>query len=89
MNTETKEKIALEQVNTKAKLKKRLKHAKYMLFDPPEFSKGKIDYENKCMYSDDGSLRLQWQLREKPKMPESCNNQQTTVGIVLCLECAT
>jgi len=76
---------ALRIKNDKTLLTKRLREAKGVLKDiyKKRFSKNKIDFENACMISDDGALKLQWILRSKPDKPESYNNQQTNRGLVV------
>jgi hypothetical protein len=41
----------------------------------------RFDYENKRLYGFDG-FYLQWRLRANPELPESYENQQTSVGTV-------
>lgn len=44
--------------------------------------KSKFDFPNKRLVSDDGTLALQWKLRNHPDKPESYHNQQTSCGKV-------
>lgn len=64
-------------------LKEQLMEAKRYLRDEFElfFKKPKFDLENKRLIGSNGYF-LQWQLRRWPDLPESYENQQTTVGCV-------
>lgn len=76
--------LALESVSTRDKLRKRLLETKQLLLEENKriFSKNKIDFDRKCMISDEGQYELCWQLREFPQEPISYRNQQTSVGTV-------
>ena len=82
----TNEQKAIELSNDKMRLLKRLKDARYALSEGYRkgFGKGKFDFENRRLI---GSNRvvLQWQLRDRPDLPESTLNQQTSIGIVIAL----
>jgi len=69
---------------SKAALLRRLRQCKAVLRTEyrKRFSQEILDRENLRMISDDGKLRLQWRLRDKPGEPESYENQQSTVGSV-------
>jgi len=74
--------IALSQ--NKAELHRRLLDAKTVLTNQYKsgFGAGAFDFENKRLIGDNG-LVLQWQTRSHPELPESYDNQQTTVGTVV------
>jgi len=69
--------------NDKAKLKKRLNSAKFMLTDHYQqyFKKSKFDFEKKQLIGN-GAYALQWAVRMYPKAPVSYTNQQTSDGVV-------
>jgi hypothetical protein len=78
------EQMAIELGNNKKELKKRIESTRQCLSDmwKKRFGKGKFEFENKRMVSDNGLLALQWAVRTHPNSPISCDNQQTTVGCV-------
>ena len=47
-----------------------------------EFTPCKFDRVNKRLVSSSGKFALQWQVRERPDLPPSYNNQQTSQGFV-------
>lgn len=64
------------------KLRKRLLASKRLLHDETmaRFKRNRFDFTNRCLWSDDGSFRLQWQTRQCPEEPISYHNQQTAGG---------
>lgn len=80
--------LALNSVSDFDSLKLRLKHAKMTLHDKYQklfsIQDKCIDFKNKRLISKCGKYSLQWQLRDNPDLPESYENQQTTIGIVRC-----
>jgi hypothetical protein len=82
------EQMAIELGNNKKELKKRIETARQCLTGmwKLRFGKGKFEFENKRMVSDNGLLALQWAVRTHPNSPIDPNNQQTTVGCVYLVE---
>lgn len=79
------EQEAIKVGSSKTKLRKRLMEARSVLL--PKFRKqftkqAEFDFENKMLISDDGKLALIWSVRERPDLPISYENQQTTRGSV-------
>lgn len=75
--THEKEQKSLACVKTPAKLRKRLSSAAYIF----GVKIAEIDFANKRATTLCGHI-LQWKLRRHPELPESYENQQTTVGSV-------
>lgn len=80
------ERKALLLAADKQRLRKRLQDARSVLRTETalRFGKGKFDFAGRRLIGNNG-LILQWQTRQFPDQPEDYNNQQTTVGAVLCL----
>lgn len=76
--------MASEVGNSKAELRKRLGNSLKMRGRDvrKQFGKVKFDFKNKRLVSWDGSIALQWQLRQNPEEPISYENQQTSLGSV-------
>jgi len=83
----TNEAKALLLASNRLLLGRRLSAARAVLFSNlrkafgPE---GRFDFDGKRILGNNG-LVLQWQTRYKPDEPESYYNQQTNVGIVICV----
>ena len=79
----TNEEKARELGNDRKRLLMRLKEAKSVLSREifKAFGKGTFDFQNRRLVGDNG-YELQWSLRANPDMPESYDNQQTSVGSV-------
>lgn len=79
------EREALLLAADKKRLRKRLQDARSVLTTETarRFGKGKFDFAGRRLIGNNG-LILQWQTRQFPNRPEDYNNQQTTVGTVLC-----
>ena len=87
MTPETNEQLAMKIGNSATKLRQRLERAIGTMFakDAARFTprnRCRLDFENKRLYSTDGKLYLQWRLRDRPDLPDSYKNQQTSVGTV-------
>lgn len=72
--------------NNKTQLKKRLMEEKYCLNDSikPKFKNAKFDFRAKQLVGD--GYILQWRVRRHPELPESYENQQTSVGTVVLIQ---
>ena len=78
------ERRATEFSKSRADLDKDLANAKAGLPDDlkARFGKGKFDFENKRLVSDDGTITLQWKMRNRPGEPISETNPQFSKGTV-------
>ena len=78
------ERRAVELSKSRADLAKDLDSAKTGLPDDlkARFGKGKFDFENKRLVSDDGTITLQWKMRNRPGEPISETNPQFSKGTV-------
>lgn len=83
-----KEAQAMEVGNNRAKLKRQLMDARSSLKSSYKamFKNPVVDFRNKRILSDDGTLAIQWVVRRHPNRPPSYNNQQTSVGAVFVIE---
>ena len=81
----TSEQMALDLARDSQQLRRRLLDTKSVLVDAirAKFTYNRFDIANRRLLSDDGTLCLQWQLRECPDLPESYDNQQTNIGTVI------
>jgi len=84
MSTEDKEDMATAYVNTPAKLSHRFEEAMGELGDESRklFRGGRLDHEQKRLYSRDGKFAMQWQTRFNPEAPEGQGNVQSIKGAV-------
>lgn len=77
------EKEALDLASRPAALRKRLFAAKSVLAAPYRkfFRTSHFDLSRRALVGTDGFV-LQWHVRRYPVMPDSYENQQTSVGVV-------
>ncbi len=75
---------AKEVGNNSRRLKKLLIETKALLASHflPFFKEYTFDAARKRLYSGDGEYFLEWTLRRRPDLPESYENQQTSLGCV-------
>jgi hypothetical protein len=80
----TTEEQALAVANNRQALLKRLLEARSMLVKEyrKEFTPYTLDFERKRLVSASGQYFLQWELRSRPDLPISYENQQTNRGNV-------
>jgi hypothetical protein len=85
---ESAEVVAIRLGNDRKALLRRLMDAKSTLVSSirESFGKGRFDFKNKRLISDDGRYILAWRLRAQPDRPISYYNQQTTGGSVFLEE---
>ena len=78
------EEMARTLSQNRKQLKQRLMEARNVLVDAirRDFGKGTFDFDKQCLVGDNGYV-LQWQVRERPDLPESYQNQQTSRGTVV------
>ena len=82
------EKTALRLAKNRKWLYKRLLDAKECLPRATQLHNApwKFNAQARRLVSNNGKLALHWQIRQYPKRPISCENQQTTVGTVILKE---
>jgi hypothetical protein len=74
--------------STRKLLKQRLNECRMVLRKDlkAKFVKPTFDFDKKTLTSDDGTVVLQWAMRQHPDQPESYHNQQTSRGTVKVIE---